>query len=219
MKRGVKRKEGESLTDANIKKVISLLNSSPAITKKEACSILNISYNTSRLNSIIEEFGERQQYIKTRKAQKRGRPADKAELGDMIERYLSGESFSDISKATYRSVAFVKSHLERIGVPERVQGEERIGIEYLPDECVAEEFRDGEIAWSAKYHAPCEIIREESKKEMYLEKYGSIAYTVWIREPSEEYGRVGGFFASQLAYDLGKLEHLQDYGINISNLT
>ena len=186
MKRGVKRKEGESLTDANIKKVISLLNSSPAITKKEACSILNISYNTSRLNSIIEEFEERQQYIKTRKTQKRGRPADKAELGDMIERYLSGESFSDISKATYRSVAFVKSHLERIGVPERVQGEERIGIEYLPDECVAEEFRDGEIAWSAKYHAPCEIIREESKKEMYLEKYGSIAYTVWIREPSEE---------------------------------
>lgn len=215
--RRVKKKEHENITDANIKKVIVALGGDKPITKKAACDLLNISYNTSRLQSIIEDYNDRMQYRKTRKAQLRGRPATEAEMRDMIERYLAGETFSEISSATFRSVAFVKSHLERVGVPERIVGEEKYETEYLPDECVSEEFSVGEIAWSAKYHAPCEVITEE--KGSYLEKYSSKAYRVWVREPSEHYGKIGGFFASQLAYDLGRLEHLQKYGININNLT
>lgn len=219
MKRRVKRKEHENLSDSNIRKVIGLLNAEKPITKKEACEILNISYNTTRLNTIIEQYEENVTYRNTRKAQLRGRPATKSELKEMIEMYLAGESFSDISKSTFRSVSFVKSHLERIGVPQRVVGEEKVEIEYLPEECVAENFSSGEIAWSAKYHSPCEVVQEEKNKDMYLNKYGSIAYRIWVREPSEEYNRVGGFFSSQLAYDLGKLEHLTEYGINTANLT
>lgn len=216
--RRVKRREGENLSDSNIKQVIQKLNSSPAITKKQACEMLNISYNTSRLNNIIEEFNERQQFRKLRKSQLRGRPATKDELKSMIEMYLDGDSFAEISKATYRSIAFVKAHLDKIGVPQRVVGEERQGIEYLPDECVSEEFQPGEIAWSARYHAPCEVIREETNNDYYLGKYASSAYQIWVKEPCEDYDRQGGFFASQLAYDLGKLEHLKDYGINTSRL-
>jgi hypothetical protein len=219
MRRGVKKREGENLTDANVKKVIALLNQSPAITKKEACNILNISYNTSRLNSIIDEYQERVQYTKHRKAQMRGKPARQDELKEMIERYLSGDTFSEIASGLFRSVAFVKNHLERIGVPERIVGEEKYEVEYLPEECVAEEFSAGEIAWSAVYHAPCEVITEESKRDLYLDRYSSAAYRVWIREPSEHYGKIGGFFSSHLAYDLGKLEHLKDYGINTNSLT
>ena len=38
------------------------------ITKKEACEVLSISYNTTRLNKIIAEFEERQEYVAKRKA-------------------------------------------------------------------------------------------------------------------------------------------------------
>lgn len=219
MVKRVKRKEHENLSDTNIKKVIQLLASSPAITKKEACNILNIAYNTTRLNSIIEDYDSRIEFKNRRKSQLRGKPAETSELKEMIESYMNGESFAEISAATYRSSAFVKTHLERIGVPARVVGEERDDVEYLPEECVGEFFEKGEVAWSAKYHAPCEVIREESKKDFYVDKYGSIAYQVWIREPTEHFGQVGGFFASSLAYDLGKLEHLKKYGINTNNLT
>ena len=107
--RRIKKKDHENITDATIKKVIQLLNSSPAITKKQACEILNISYNTSRLNNIIESFVEQQELVKRMKAKKRGRPAENGEIRSMIESYLEGASYADISKSAYRSVAFVKS--------------------------------------------------------------------------------------------------------------
>ena len=53
--RGVKKRSHEKLTDSNIKHVMQLLDAESPITKKEACSILNISYNTTRLNKILED--------------------------------------------------------------------------------------------------------------------------------------------------------------------
>ena len=43
-------------------------------------------------------------------------------------------------------------------VPEFPKGDGR--YDYLPEECVAEDFADGEIVWSAKYHGPA-IIKQE----------------------------------------------------------
>jgi hypothetical protein len=216
MARGVKKKDYENITDASVKKVISLLNSSPPITKKEACEILNISYNTARLNKIIEEFEHEQDIVKRMKAKKRGRPATKDEIRGMIEGYLEGASYSDISKSTYRSVAFVKSIIERVGVPERITGDDRYKIEYLPDECVAETFELGEIAWSAKYHSSC-IIKEKLDKPIYQERYGCECYNIYINEETEGFTK-GGFYAAAPAYDLGKLNHLKEYGISTDNI-
>lgn len=50
----VKVKEGEKLTPSNIEKVIGLLEIEKPISKKDACELLNISYNTTRLARIIE---------------------------------------------------------------------------------------------------------------------------------------------------------------------
>ncbi len=55
MVRGVRQKKHEKLDAANLDKVIALLESDSPITKKEACEILNITYNTTRLKRIIEE--------------------------------------------------------------------------------------------------------------------------------------------------------------------
>ena len=83
MRRGIKKKEGENLTDANIKKVIRLLTQENPITKREACDILNISYNTTRLSRIVEQYQADMEFRKTRMAQKRGRPATKDEIADI----------------------------------------------------------------------------------------------------------------------------------------
>ena len=51
----VKKKDYENLTSSNIEKVIALLNpgsdTDKPITKKQACDVLNIAYNTARLQT------------------------------------------------------------------------------------------------------------------------------------------------------------------------
>lgn len=211
-KRGVKVKEHEKLSDSNIKKVIDLLNGSPPISKKEACTILNISYNTTRLAKIIEQYEEQQALYKKMRAKKRGVPADKDEIKWIVQSFIRGESVADIAKRNYRSTAFINHLIESLGVPERAKGEEAHKVALLPDNCIGDAFSPGEIAWSAKYHAPCKVVKELKSN------YEWPCYRIWIIEKSEETYNQGGFYASQLAYDLGKLTHLDEYGIDASNL-
>lgn len=211
-KRRVKAKEHENLSDTNIRKVINLLNASPPITKKEACAILNISYNTTRLAKIIEQFHEEQELIKRMKAKKRGVPADKDEIKWIVQSFIRGDSIADIAKTNYRTPAFITHLIESLGVPERAKGDNAHKVALLPDSCVAETFAEGEIAWSAKYHAPCKVVKKLDSKHEYE------CYRIWVIEKSEETYNQGGFYAAQLAYDLGKLSHLDEYGIDASNV-
>jgi len=206
--------------------VKSLLNpgsaSTKPITKKEACDILNISYNTTRLQKIIEEHDERKEYTKKRKAGLRGRPASDGEIAEACSSFLGGDTVSDISKRLFRSPSFVRSILERVGVPSRPSNkEERLTPHYFPDECVSESFQAGEVVWSAKYHAPA-VVDKKYENPTYLEKYGSEAYQIYIFEKeAEELDFVsaagkGGFYASSCAHDLGKLNHLAKLGIDLN---
>ena len=235
----VKKKSHEKLTQQNIQHVINLLNptdsSTKAITKREACSILNISYNTTRLNKIIEDFHEQKEYRARRVSQNRGRAARPDEIQDIIKEYLSGENVSNIAKGLYRSPAFVKSILEKIGVPQRpTRTEDRMQEYFLPEECVAEDFEVGEIVWSANHHAPAVIDKklsveyQNSKPGLqtvdYTAMYGADCYSIHVRQKASgeadlwDIPDVGGFYAFALAYDLGKLTHLEQYGINLENL-
>src|SRR5210317_732401 len=96
----VKKKDYENLTASNIKKVITLLNpedsTSAPISKKEACEILNIAYNTTRLQKIIDDFLETQEYQKKRRAMNRGKPASNEEIKEAVIGYLAGEPIADI---------------------------------------------------------------------------------------------------------------------------
>lgn len=240
----VKKKSYENLTAQNIEKVIALLNPSSsqqsteatqkAITKKEACEILNISYNTTRLNAIIEGHLEQKAYVKKRKSQNRGRPASDAEISEAVTDYLSGANVTDISKRLFRSVGFVRAILEGVGVPQRPTGEERKAIDYFPDECVSEDFAEGEIAWSAIYHSAVRVGKrmtkeyQDSKQGLstvdYESKYATPAYQIYVvqKVDSEDtfFSSVtkGGFSAYSTAYDLGKLEHLKKYGVDLNRL-
>ena len=45
----IRKKAGEKLDDATLTRVSELLNQDEPITKKQACEMLNISYNTCLL--------------------------------------------------------------------------------------------------------------------------------------------------------------------------
>ena len=219
--------------------MISLLNptssETKAITKREACSILNISYNTTRLDKIIEDYHDQKQYRSRRVSQNRGRPARLDEVQDIVKEYLSGENVSNIAKGLYRSPAFVKSLLEKIGVPQRpTKVEGRKQEYYLPEQCVSEDFEEGEVVWSATHHAPAVVDKKLTKEHQeskaglqtvnYIDKYGSHCYSIYVRQkPSGDADLwnipdIGGFYAFALAYDLGKLKHLEEYGVDLTKL-
>jgi transposase len=232
----VKKREYENLSDSNVKKVIDLLSQEKPITKKDACEILNISYNTSRLQKIIEEFQDKQAYAETRRKQNKGKSAQDHEIKDAIEQYLSGTSVSVIAKRLYRSPSFVKNIIERLGVPSKpTAAEDKTKITILPDSCCAESFEEGDIVWSARHHKPARIEKEVSleyqkgKKGFsaldYEKKYDSKCYAIYVFEEINEDKEfwiqginTGGYSAFALAYDLGKLTHLEKCGVNLSRV-
>ena len=130
----------------------------------------------------------------------------------------------------YRSPGFIKNIVERVGVHRKRSKEERGGghlPSFLPDECVAETFEEGEVVWSAFYDQAAMIQKEEVAID-YEKKYGSKCYTIYVFEMVEWNPdmlvsgwigeRLGGFHSSQLAYDLGSLKHLEAYGVNLQKL-
>lgn len=234
----LKKKEHENLTPENIHRVISLLTptgTEKPITKKEACEILNIAYNTTRLQKIIDDYNDHKDYIELRKSQNRGKAASQQEIAEAVTEYIRGESIAEIARGLYRSSGFVKSILDRVGVPQRPASiEESSGFDYIPEECVAESFSEGEVVWSARHHTTAIIEREISvdyqaekdgfKDVNYEKKYSSKCYSIWVLEEidddKEMWARVstGGFSAFALAYDIGKLTHLETYGVDLSRL-
>jgi hypothetical protein len=220
----IKKKEYENLSDSNIKRVIELLEREKPVTKKVACEILNISYNTTRLTNIIEGYKTRKATEKRQKAANRGKPASDYEISEVAKNYLQGEAIIDIAKSLYRSPSFVKAIIDKVGIPKKLSKEKRRLPAILPDECISDSFSTGQIAWSAVYHSACEIIKEveSTKKVDYESKYAAKVYQVYIIKPIIEEvpgladDAVGGFYAYSPAYDLGSLNHLLAYGINFN---
>ena len=210
----MKKKDYEKLTSSNVQHVIELLSKERPITKKEACEILNISYNTTRLNKIIEEHNNKIAYTEKRKGMNKGKKAQPHEIQAAILEYLQGENVSEIAKGMYRSAGFVKGILERIGVPQRPPSADERGYPvFLPENCVAEEFIPGEKVWSAKYHSPAIVDKEVE----VANKYESKGYSVYILEKTDDFS-TGGFYAYALACELGKLTHLEEYGVNLTKI-
>ena len=212
-------KKHENLTETNISKVISLLEAETPITKKEACSILNIAYNTTRLNKIIQEFKDTMDFRARRKAQNKGKGATAQEITTTVQMYLEGSNVSEIAKALYRSPAFIKGIIERLGVPQKLSMTDYEGRRnaLLPDQCVAEEFEPEERVWAIRQNYPAVVKREiepdraeERGYKMYL------CYTIECTQddlkdtyfPHLEYA---GKFHVLPAYEMGSLKHLQQY--------
>ena len=199
--------EEELMTDANISRVIRLLEPQEEgvkpITKKDACQILGMAYNTTRLGTIIEQFKERQARSAKRRAELRGKPATSEDIIYIISEYINGETVDSISKMTYRSPTFIKRILEENAVPIRVPGHSYFTPELVPEGAVRDRFRVGEVVYSARYDSLARI-----ETETKTEKYGYI-YRVWLL--AEKWLQS----ANQEAYELASLEHLRELGVRI----
>jgi hypothetical protein len=199
--------EEELMTDANISKVIRLLEPTEEgkkpITKKDACAILGMSYNTTRLGTIIEEYKQKQIRTAQRKSQLRGKPATQEEKVFIISEYLNGETVDAISKMTYRSSRFIKDILEGNSVPIRVPGSSYFSPELIPDGAIRERFKIGEVVYSSRYDSTARIDAEQKS-----DKYGWV-YRIWLLADKWQQN------AYQEASELASLEHLREMGVRI----
>jgi hypothetical protein len=199
--------EEELMTPANISKVIRLLEPEDGvkpITKKDACQILGMAYNTTRLGTIIEEFKKKQARDAERRAEKRGKPVTDDERVYIISEYLSGEPVDAISKSTYRSPTFVKSVLEANAVPIRVPGSSYFNPELIPEGAMRDRFKVGEVVYSARYDSTARIESERENHPVHGWVYG-----IWLL--SDKWMQS----AYQPASELASLEHLRALGVRI----
>jgi hypothetical protein len=197
--RGVRKKDYERLDDATIARVVLLLEQDAPVTKKAACEILHISYNTTRLNRIIAEHKDKIEYNRKRIAANKGREFSDLELKDLVIRFLSGDSVSGIADVMYRSVHVVKNEIKRLKLPERNKDSTYHNPDLMPDEMVSDVFENGEYVWSAKYNCVAEI----NDGEWDTVNQCNI-YRIWIFGKYNQFG-------IQPAYELGKLEILRQF--------
>lgn len=198
--------EEELMTDANIAKVIRLLEptdeGAKPITKKDACQILGMAYNTTRLATIIQQYKDKRERDKRFRAEKRGKPLTSGELQFIISEYLAGEPVDSISKQIYRSTHTVKQVLEHYSVPIRTPGHSYFDPQLIPDGAVRDRFKVGEVVYSARYDTLAKITSEKQDA-----KHGWI-YSMWLKGNWQQN-------AYQPAYELASLEHLRELGVQV----
>lgn len=205
--RRTKNGDEERLDPSSIEKVIAGLDpkeeGKKPITKKEACAILNIAYNTTRLDKIIKEYLEKKERTAKRRAEKRGKPVDLEEAKYIIQEYLSGEPVSSIAESSYRSTEVIKHVLDKYAVPIRNTSHDYRKPGLIPEEAMRKEFNEGDVVFAARYNSIAKI------HGLFIDGKGNMVYRIWLPDPA------WAQFAYQPAEELGSLEHLQKLGIKI----
>lgn len=191
----------EKLDENSIERVIAYLKTKGA-TKKTACQMLNISYNTSRLDKLIETYHEKKAKDAERRAAKRGKPATQDEVDYIVTEYLGGATFEAISKSLARGNTFIKNILQEYAVPERNSTINYKRPALIPEEASRTEFRIGEVVWSAKYESMAIVNTEIEHKD------GKV-YRVWLKDEHQQQ------WAYQPCWELASLQKLRDKGIKI----
>jgi hypothetical protein len=196
-------KENELLTPANLDRVIAGFEATPKMTKKDACAILGIAYNTTRLDSLIEKYLEKNARDASRRAALRGKPATSDEITYTIQEYLEGATIDAISKSIYRGPTFIKAILEKYDVPVRQTSHDYFNPELIPDGATRQRFAIGEVVYSARYDSVARIDTEQSHPQH------AWIYRIWLLADKWKQS------AYQPAEELASLEHLRKLGVRV----
>lgn len=195
----------ENLSEANMKKVISLLfptdTKVKAITKKLACEHLGISYNTARLDKLITTFKERETFRERKMSENRGKPADIEEIKYIIKEYMSGSSITQIAKDLYRGIQFVHTVLEKHEVPKKPKTQDYFKPELIPDSASRNEFALNEIVYSARYDSLAKILFEAKSSN------GEKVYNILLTDEKWQ------MRAYQPASELASLDSIRKLGV------
>lgn len=200
------RAEIERLDDASMEKVIAALEPAEGIkpiTKKAACEMLAIAYNTTRLGTLIEKYKEVKARNAKRRADLRGKPATQDEIVYVIQEYLEGSTIDALTKSTFRPANFIKHILESNAVPLRSTSHDYFRPVLIPDDAMRDRFTVGEVVYSARYDSTARIDAEQFDK-----RYGWI-YRIWLL--SEKWLQS----AYQPHEELASLEHLRKIGVKV----
>lgn len=196
-----KNSENEKLTPANLDHVIALLEDPvKPITKKDACAILNIAYNTTRLTQLLDKHREKKTRDAERRAALRGKPATKDEIIYIISSYLQGTPVEAISSSTYRGNTFIKNILDEYGVPIRARSHDYFKPELIPEKSMRTKFELGDLVYSARYDSLAKINHEIKQKDEWV-------YRIYLL--SDKYQ----MSAYQPASELASLSHLAELGV------
>ena len=199
------KNENERLDDAHMERVIDFLDPKEGKpgTKKEACQILGIAYNTTRLATLIEKYKEKKAYEAKRRGELRGKPATNEEIVFIIGEYLEGATVDSISNATFRPSGFIKRILEDNAVPIRQSSHDYFRPELIPDGAVRDRFTLGEIVYSARYDSIARVDSEQADL-----RYGWV-YRIYLIADKWKMN------AYTEAYELASLEHLRKIGVRV----
>jgi hypothetical protein len=198
--------EEERMTDSNLSRVIRLLEPEEGkkpITKKDACQMLGMAYNTTRLATILEQFKERQRRTAEQRAKLRGKAVTKDEKIFIIQEYLTGSTIDAITKSTYRGVTIIKQVLDEYSVPLRIPGQNYFNPQLIPDGAARDKFEVGEVVWSARYGSLAKIYSEKLDP-----KHGHI-YHMWLMDDRWRQ------YCWQPAYELASLQQIRELGVQV----
>lgn len=196
----VKQKDYEDFSDEKVLKVIAMLENKE--TKKACCDVLGMSYNTSRLSRIIQEYQDKVTLLKTQKAKLRGTAVSKEDCSYTVQAYLNGEPLNEIANNIFRSIAVVKNILIRYNVPLRSAGSSYFDPVFLKQE-PADDYVAGDLVYSARYITPAVIVKK-MKDEVYR---------IYLQGSNEQY-------AYQPYYELGDLRKIQkELGVSLEFLS
>lgn len=204
--RRTKSSDLEKLDPQNLDKVIALLEPEDGkpISKKDACAMLCIAYNTTRLASLIEKHKEKKLAVAARRAALRGKPATTQETQFIISSYLEGDTVSSLAERTYRSVGLITQILENHSVPIRAKAHDYFRPELIPEAAMRDRFKVGEVVYSARYDSTARIDGELENSS----KHGWV-YRLWLMSDKwKEY-------CYQPASELASLQHLRVLGVQI----
>lgn len=198
--------EEEKMTDSNLSRVIRLLEPEEGkkpITKKDACQMLGMAYNTTRLATILDQFKERQRRTAEQRAKLRGKAVTKDEKIFIIQEYLTGSTIDAITKSTYRGVTIIKQVLDEYSVPLRIPGQNYFNPQLIPDGAARDKFEVGEVVWSARYGSLAKIYKEKLDP-----KHGHI-YHMWLMDDKWRQ------YCWQPAYELASLQQIRELGVQV----
>lgn len=197
-----KRSAEEKLTPTNIEYVIGLLEAEKPCTKKDACAILNIAYNTTRLQQIIDKHKDKLARDARHRAEKRGKPVTADETQYIIQEYLGGATIDSISKSTYRGTTLIKQVLDKHAVPIRARTTDYFKPELIPEEAMRDRFKVGEVVYSARYDSTAKIETELFENNRWV-------YRLWLLADKWQQK------CYQPAEELASLEHLRAIGVKV----
>ena len=195
----IKLQVGEDLSSKNVKGVIAYLGGDKA-TKKVACEMLGIKYNTTRLANIIESHLEDEERIKRLRSKKRGTPILKEEACSIVSEYLISRSYDSAAKQHFRSVALVKATIHKYGADLISKKTDYFKPIMLPELSRREYFEKDEIVWSARYNCMARILDPVKG-----------GYWVWVLGSNAQQ-------SAQATEELGSLASLTELGVNLNQI-